>query len=80
MQGFINATYAYRDRQVDAGSGLESGILNVADVRLGVRAENWTLTLFGENIGEEEEPIVRTGTGVQFLTPRTIGLQLEFEI
>ncbi len=80
LQGFVNATYAYRDRQVDAGSGLESGILNVADVRLGVRADNWTLTLFGENIGEEEEPIVRTGTGVQFLTPRTIGLQLEFEI
>ncbi len=80
LQGFVNATYAYRDRQVDAGSGLESGIMNVADVRLGVRADNWQLTLFGENIGEEEEPVVRTATGVQFITPRTIGLQLEFEI
>ncbi len=80
LEGFANATYAYRDRQVDAGSGLESGVMNVADLRLGVRAENWSVTLFGENIGDEEEPVVRTNTGVQFVTPRTIGLQLEFEI
>ncbi|CAE7314110.1 fyuA [Symbiodinium pilosum] len=78
-QAFVNAAYAYRDSQIDAGSGLESGIMNAADMRVGVRGDTWTLTLFGENLAEEEEPLVRTGTGVQFLTPRTFGLQLEVD-
>ena len=79
LDGFANATYAYRDRQADAGSGLESGIMNVADLRLGVRGDAWSVTVFGENVGNEEEPVTRTGTGVQFVTPRTFGIQVEWE-
>lgn len=75
LEGFVNAYYAYRDSQIDAGSGLVSGKVNNADLRLGVNRGPWQFALFASNLLDDDDPVVRTGTGVQFLMPRQIGFQ-----
>ncbi len=79
LGGFANAIYSYRASQIDTGSGLKSGSQKIGRLRLGVRRDDWELALFGNNLLEEDDPMLRTGTGVQFETPRTIGLELTWD-
>jgi outer membrane receptor protein involved in Fe transport len=79
LDGFANAIYSYRANQIDTGSGLKSGSQKIGRLRLGVKRDDWELALFGNNLLDEDDPMLRTDTGVQFETPRTIGLELTWD-
>jgi iron complex outermembrane recepter protein len=59
--GFGSAIWFERDRQVDFITGLESARIEDLTLRLGVRRDNWSVTLWGENLTDEVGPAVIAG-------------------
>lgn len=72
------AGYAFRGSQIDAASGLVSGELEDLTLRIGLEGQSWKLNAFALNGLNEDSPAVLTGTALQILYPRRIGVQLGF--
>ncbi|NWG45048.1 MAG: TonB-dependent receptor [Alphaproteobacteria bacterium] len=79
MDGFAYAAYAYRADQMDAASGLRSDALNDVSLRIGLEGDRWRATLFGENLFNEDDVVVRSADAAQILYPRRIGVSLEVD-
>lgn len=75
----LQATYAFRARQSDAGSGLFSPNLDQLALRAGVEMDHWRIDLFAENALDDRGPLVRTATGVNALYPRRVGLVVNYK-
>lgn len=76
--GSLYASYSQRGTQIDAASGLLAGELNDLTLRAGVEGDRWKLNLFALNALDDDDPAVRTGTAVQIMYPRRVGVELGF--
>ena len=82
LEGFAFASYSYRDSQINT-SGDDSGEPVDVKLRLGVRSEKWTATVFGNNLLNDDDAILISAVGGvqrQILRPRGYGLELEYRM
>ncbi len=77
---YTNLAYAYRDKQIDLASGLESEDIENLSARIGVRGDQWEAYLFGNNLTDERGPSVLQATTLQTPYPRRVGLQLRYQL
>ncbi|MBI1252163.1 MAG: TonB-dependent receptor plug domain-containing protein [Alphaproteobacteria bacterium] len=75
----LHGSYSFRGSQIDAASGRVSGELNDLTLRAGLEGTNWRANVFALNALDDDDPAVRTATGIQILYPRRIGVQLGFD-
>lgn len=76
LTGTFYSAYAWRASQIDAASGLRSGEIGDLTIRLGVEGDRWRLNAFALNALDDDDPSVLTGTSMQILYPRRVGVQL----
>ena len=77
LDGFIRADYQYVDERIGEETLLES--YDLTNVRIGIGHEDWTLSLFGNNLGDSRPALGDRSFGYDFLRfttlrPRSIGL------
>lgn len=70
----LYGAYSFRDRQQDLASGLQSGRLQIVNLRVGVETGMLRFDVFADNLTNEKGPVLRTATAEQALYPRRIGL------
>jgi iron complex outermembrane receptor protein len=86
-EALISASARYNSEQffrIASGSGQADSIL-IADARFSIEApSNWTITLYGDNLNDEDGTIQQAPFNVEDWSvrprPRTIGLQLEYRL
>ena len=66
-------SYSFRDRQQDLASGLQSGRLQIVNLRAGLETNHFRFDIFAENATDERGPVLFTATARQALYPRRIG-------
>ncbi len=69
----LYGAYSFRDRQQDLASGLQSGRLQIVNLRAGVETKMFRFDVFADNLTNEKGPVLRTATAEQALYPRRIG-------
>lgn len=74
----MHASYSFRGSQTDPASGRVSGELNDLTLRMGVESQHWSANVFALNALDDDDPAVRTASGIQIMYPRRIGVQLGF--
>ena len=76
-QGFINATYVFRDEQL-ASTGQRSDAVEEYGLIVGLDTERWRFSLFGENLGDNRVAVTNGTLGFQPNRPRVIGARFAF--
>jgi outer membrane receptor protein involved in Fe transport len=71
---FMNGSYVYRAKQIDATSNRQSDKINKLSLRLGLKTERWKITLFGENLANKAAAVVIRKNDRFPLYPRRIGV------
>lgn len=80
LTGFGSAVWYRRDSQVDFITGLVSAEIEDLTLRLGVRKNNWSVTVWGENLTDEIGPAVIAGGLPNRYDRRRFGLTLTAEL
>lgn len=77
MRAVFYGAYSFRDNQADAATkNLRSGEVNDLTLRAGIESDRWLLEAFVTNALDDDDPAVRTGTTLQIIYPRRIGVRL----
>ncbi|HZH08527.1 MAG TPA: TonB-dependent receptor, partial [Lautropia sp.] len=78
---FLSAQYSYIAEQADVGDplGRFGSDHNLLRARVGLQWDNFGIHLFGENLLEDKDPIIVSGSGSSRYYPRVIGVEVSFD-
>ncbi len=85
---FLNASYSYIGKQGDTGIdaftiarfGAYGDDHNLLRARAGIEFDKFGVYLFGENLLGDDDPIQVSGSGSTRYYPRTVGIELRFDM
>jgi iron complex outermembrane recepter protein len=84
LRGVVGAAANYTSKQVSQprANPLYGGAMLIARASLGVSADRWSLTVFGDNLNNEEDSPIPNATYAGWdprVRPRTLGVQFDFQ-
>jgi len=82
VDGFARFSLSHQRPQTEVTTGDATHELNDLSLRLGVHANQWEFTLFGENLLDQDTPIALTNyteSPQQRLYPRKVGVSVKYQ-